>query len=82
MIGTTQRLLGAILVAFATDVTLARADPGVVVFGDSSSDTGNGFAATGELILPLYSDLDAFRISRYPYAAGAGRFTNGRTWVE
>ena len=82
MIRTTQRLLGAMLVVLATGTTLAHADPGVVVFGDSLSDTGNVFAATGQLNLPPYSDLDAFRIPNYPYAAGAGRFTNGRTWVE
>lgn len=54
----------------------------VVVFGDSLSDTGNVFAVTGELNRPPYGELDASRIPSVPYALGAGRFTNGPTWVD
>ena len=68
MIRTTQRLLGAVLVVLATGATLAHADPGVVVFGDSLSDTGNLFAATGGTNpIPPYFN---------------GRFSNGPVWVE
>jgi phospholipase/lecithinase/hemolysin len=60
---------------------LAR-EPAVVVFGDSLSDSGNEFAITGQLNVPPYDQLDASRIPDFPYAISAGRFTNGRTWVE
>ncbi len=64
----------------SADVDLRR----MVVFGDSMSDPGNGFALTGQLTLPPYDDLSEanFLIPDRPYQRGGGRLSNGRTWIE
>jgi len=49
----------------------------VVVFGDSLSDPGNVFVATGQ-----YSVRPFAPIPSAPYAIGGMHFTNGETWVE
>ena len=49
----------------------------VVVFGDSLSDPGNVFAATGQ-----YSVRPFAPIPSAPYAIGGMHFTNGETWAE
>lgn len=50
---------------------------GVVAFGDSLSDAGNVFVATGAFeVRPFEPIPDA------PYLIGGFRFTNGPTWIE
>jgi phospholipase/lecithinase/hemolysin len=49
----------------------------LIVFGDSLSDTGNVFAATGGLIPPAFSS-GAEPMPLY----AEGRFSNGPLWVE
>jgi len=85
MIQRASTALARVLCAIGLCIGAASAlahEPSIVVFGDSLSDTGNVFAVTGQLNSPPYDQLDTFRIPDYPYAVSAGRFTNGRTWVE
>jgi phospholipase/lecithinase/hemolysin len=49
----------------------------IVVFGDSLSDPGNVFVATGQ-----YSVRPFAPIPSAPYLIGGMHFTNGPTWVE
>lgn len=49
----------------------------IVVFGDSLSDPGNVFAATGQ-----YSIRPFMPIPSAPYVIGGMHFTNGETWIE
>lgn len=57
----------AVIVAFALQITNCRAE--IYVFGDSLSETGNFYVATGGALppSPLYFD---------------GRFSNGKAWIE
>ncbi len=57
------------LTALAPTVAHAFSFTGLYVFGDSLSDTGNAFNATGGLLPPA------------PFYT-AGRFSNGPVWVE
>ena len=57
------------LTALAPTAAQAFTFSGLYVFGDSLSDTGNAFNATGGLLPPA------------PFYT-AGRFTNGPVWVE
>lgn len=50
---------------------------GVVTFGDSLSDPGNAFVATGDFVVRPFDPIpDA------PYLIGGFRFSNGPTWIE
>ncbi|MEZ5542323.1 MAG: SGNH/GDSL hydrolase family protein [Pseudomonadota bacterium] len=60
----------------------AAAPAGLVIFGDSLSDTGNAFFATGILNRPPYDQLDAFLIPNGPYARGGATFSNGAVWIQ
>ncbi len=68
-----QRICALLLVAlsgcFFPETSLANDVGGVLVFGDSLSDTGNVSALTGGAIPPSPPYFD-------------GRFTNGLNWVE
>jgi phospholipase/lecithinase/hemolysin len=56
---------------------------GVVVFGDSLTDTGNKFAETGDAKTPPYSDLPGFfLVADGLYARGGLHHSNGATWIE
>lgn len=57
----------AVIVAFALQITNCRAE--IYVFGDSLSETGNFYVATGGALppSPLYFE---------------GRFSNGKVWIE
>ena len=70
-------LFAAVLVVTAT----AQAK-GLVIFGDSLSDTGNKYAVNGMLSQPPYDTLNEFGIPTHPYARGGKHFTNGKTWIE
>lgn len=50
---------------------------GLVVFGDSLSDSGNVYALTGEESVAPYAPVPDF-----PYAIGGHHFSNGKTYVE
>jgi phospholipase/lecithinase/hemolysin len=55
---------------------------GVVVFGDSLSDSGNAFALRGVANTPPDYALDPFLVPGAPYARGGHHFQDGATWVE
>lgn len=56
---------------------------GLVVFGDSLSDTGNKYFITGVANTPPYSELlDFFLVADGPYTRGGLHHSNGATWVE
>jgi phospholipase/lecithinase/hemolysin len=56
---------------------------GLVVFGDSLSDTGNKYAITGFANTPPYSELlDFFLVADGPYTRGGLHHSNGATWIE
>jgi len=56
---------------------------GLVVFGDSLSDTGNKYAVTGFANTPPYSELlDFFLVADGPYTRGGLHHSNGATWIE
>lgn len=69
------------LIAFSPLVAVAtETDHGfreLVVFGDSLSDSGNAFAATGETAQPPFKPIPSMA-----YGIGGHHFSNGRTWVE
>lgn len=54
----------------------------MIVFGDSLSDPGNAFIATGEQSVPPYAELEGILIPSAPYAIGGHHFSNGPTWIE
>ena len=63
----------------------AAAQPGlgeIVVFGDSLSDSGNGFALTKENATPPDYGMGPFLIPDAPYARGGHHLSNGPTWIE
>jgi phospholipase/lecithinase/hemolysin len=80
--------LTATLALLAITVLLphhAGAQPGpveVVVFGDSLSDSGNGFALTKDNATPPDYGMGAFLIPDAPYARGGHHLSNGPTWIE
>jgi phospholipase/lecithinase/hemolysin len=66
---TRQRIaIGAVVLASVLLSPLSAWASQIIVFGDSLSDTGNAYRATGGLFPPT------------PY--NAGRFSNGPVWVE
>jgi phospholipase/lecithinase/hemolysin len=56
----------------------------IVVFGGSTSDSGNAFALLNFAHRPPYDqfDLDQSLIPSGPYSLGGNHFTNGATWIE
>lgn len=79
-VGIAVLLLQLLLPGFAT----AGSDSnGLVVFGDSLSDTGNKFYITGFANTPPYSELlDFFLVADGPYTRGGLHHSNGATWIE
>lgn len=56
---------------------------GVVIFGDSISDTGNKYFETGFANTPPYSELlESLLVSDGPYTRGGLNHSNGATWIE
>lgn len=56
---------------------------GVVIFGDSISDTGNKYFETGFANTPPYSELlESMLVSDGPYTRGGLNHSNGATWIE
>jgi outer membrane lipase/esterase len=54
----------------------------LIVFGDSFSDSGNGFAFVKTNATPPDYGLDALLIPSAPYARGGHHLSNGDTWIE
>jgi phospholipase/lecithinase/hemolysin len=54
----------------------------IVIFGDSLSDTGNGFALIHAGITPPDYSLGMFLVAPAPYARGGHHLSNGASWVE
>lgn len=54
----------------------------VIVFGDSLSDPGNGFAFVKTNATPPDYGMNALLIPSAPYARGGHHLTNGKTWIE
>lgn len=50
---------------------------GVVTFGDSLSDSGNAFVATGDFSVRPFDPIPSA-----PYLIGGFRFSNGPVWIE
>jgi phospholipase/lecithinase/hemolysin len=55
---------------------------GIVIFGDSLSDSGNKYVVTGLSNTPPYDLLDPFLVPDGPYTRGGLHHSNGKTWVE
>jgi len=65
--------------ALGTSPVFADSYDGIVAFGDSLSDPGNVFVATGlQSVRPFNED----NIPDAPYARGGHHFSNGSTWIE
>lgn len=54
----------------------------VIVFGDSLSDPGNGFAFVKTNATPPDYSMNALLIPDAPYARGGHHLSNGDTWIE
>lgn len=70
-------LLIAMPMLATADDYRSPAEPALIVFGDSLSDGGNFFVATG-----TYSVRPFDFIPSAPYLRSGFHFTNGRTWIE
>ena len=80
-----QRIFIGILGCVLGCPTLTSAQgpvPGIVVFGDSLSDSGNAFALAGGTNTPPDYAVDFFIVPDKPYARGGHHFSNGPTWIE
>lgn len=72
-----------VFLSLGTERPAARSPfSGIVVFGDSLSDTGNAFAAIKTSATPPDYSMGPLLIPGAPYARGGHHFTNGATWVE
>jgi phospholipase/lecithinase/hemolysin len=78
----TLTLCAAFLMAPATALFAADPPAQVVVFGDSFSDPGNGFAFVKTNSTPPDYGLSALLIPSAPYAKGGHHLSNGDTWIE
>jgi phospholipase/lecithinase/hemolysin len=73
------------LIFLSTAVTPSSAQqaaPELIVFGDSLSDPGNGFALVKSNATPPDFGLNPLLIPSAPYARGGHHLTNGQTWIE
>jgi phospholipase/lecithinase/hemolysin len=66
----------------ATPLLAQEIAPAIVVFGDSLSDSGNGFALVKTNATPPDFGLNPLLIPSAPYARGGHHLTNGKTWIE
>jgi phospholipase/lecithinase/hemolysin len=73
-----------LIAAAAVPAPAAAQDDAIkfVVFGDSLSDPGNGFALLRENATPPDYGMTALLIPDAPYARGGHHLTNGPTWIE
>jgi len=76
-------LCSAFLAASAPTLFAQGPPAQVVVFGDSLSDPGNGFAFVKTSSTPPdYNGMNALLIPNAPYARGGHHLSNGDTWIE
>jgi phospholipase/lecithinase/hemolysin len=76
-------LLCALTITLAANGSAFAQDaPRIVVFGDSLSDPGNGFAFVKTSSTPPDYGMNALLIPNAPYARGGHHLTNGDTWIE
>ena len=78
----TLSLCAAFLMAPATALFAEDPPAQVVVFGDSFSDPGNGFAFVKANSTPPDYGLSPLLIPSAPYARGGHHLSNGETWIE
>jgi outer membrane lipase/esterase len=71
-----------LLVTAAAPLLAQDGAPTLVVFGDSLSDPGNGFALIKTNATPPDFGMNALLIPSAPYARGGHHLTNGDTWIE
>lgn len=72
-----------LLICASSSLVLAQTPPSqVVVFGDSLSDPGNGFAFVKESSTPPDYGVNPLLVPIAPYARGGHHLTNGPTWIE
>ena len=55
---------------------------GIVVFGTTLSDPGNGFVLLGENGTPPDYEIGPLLVPTLPYARGGHHLSNGATWIE
>jgi outer membrane lipase/esterase len=82
---TLLRLLVLALAGIAVVPVAVRAQAQqqeVIVFGDSLSDPGNGFAFVKTNATPPDYSMNALLIPDAPYARGGHHLSNGDTWIE
>ena len=81
---STRHLLLSLtlLVTVAAPLLAQDSAPTFVVFGDSLSDPGNGFALIKTNATPPDFGMNALLIPSAPYARGGHHLTNGDTWIE
>ena len=72
----------ALVCASAGAAAAQTAPSRVVVFGDSLSDPGNGFALTHEVSVPPDYSMNGTLIPDAAYAKGGHHLSNGETWIE
>ena len=70
------------MLAPAERMSARPAFSGIVVFGTTLSDPGNGFVLLGENGTPPDYQLDSSLIPTVPYARGGHHLSNGATWIE
>ena len=72
----------ALLIAFPAAGAAQGLPGGIVVFGDSLSDPGNGFTFVHTSSTPPDYGMGPLLIPDAPYARGGHHLTNGATWIE
>lgn len=81
--GRQWALAGCLALSLAGTASAAEQTySGMVVFGTSLSDPGNGFAIRGGTNTPPAYALDFPYVPNAPYARGGHHLSNGETWVE
>lgn len=76
-------LVGAAVLASTSTPAFAQSSrPQVIVFGDSLSDPGNGFAFLKSSSTPPDYGVGPTLIPSEPYARGGHHLSNGPTWAE
>ncbi len=69
-----------LLLAAVVLLPLSEANAAIFYFGDSLTDTGNLFLATGQTAGPVFSPEPTSRFATPPYVGG--KASNGEIWVE
>ena len=77
-------LVGCVIASLAPPqrISARPAFSGIVVFGTTLSDPGNGFVLLGENGTPPDYDIGPSLIPTVPYARGGHHLSNGATWIE